>query len=115
MINNNRYRKYCMKKYLILVVYLFANALFTSSIYAADEAKDIAATTPQGDKVILHPNGRWEFIDTKKAAAAKEVASQYMENQGCPHGTQGGFLGFGRCIAEGDKDFNRGSMSGKGR
>ena len=83
--------------------------------YAADEGKDIAATTPQGDQVILHPNGRWEFLDVKKAAVAKEVASQYEENQGCPNGSQGGFLGFGRCISKDDKDFNRGSMSGKGR
>ena len=92
------------------------NALLVStSAFAEGEGKDITAATPQGDQVILHPNGRWEFVDTKKAAVAKEVASEYVENQGCPHGTQGGFLGFGRCIAEGDKDFNRGSMSGKGR
>lgn len=84
-------------------------------VFAEEAGKDITAATSQGDQVILHPNGRWEFVDSKKAAVAKEVASQYVENQGCPHGTQGGFLGFGRCIAEGDKDFNRGSMSGKGR
>jgi len=95
---------------------IMINALLVStSAFAEVEGKDITAATPQGDQVILHPNGRWEFVDTKKAAVAKEVASQYVENQGCPHGTQGGFLGFGRCIAEGDKDFNRGSMSGKGR
>jgi hypothetical protein len=92
---------------------------FTMSAYAADsvtnEAKPIQATTTQGDSVVLHPNGRWEFVDHKKAAVAKEVASQYEENQGCPNGTQGGFLGFGRCIPKDDKDFNRGSMSGKGR
>ena len=91
------------------------NVLFASPAYAIGEGKDITAATPQGDQVLLHPNGRWEFIDSKKAAVAKDVASQYVENQGCPHGAQGGFLGFGRCIAEGDKDFNRGSMSGKGR
>jgi len=89
--------------------------LSANLVMAADAGQDITAKTAQGDQVVLHPNGRWEFVDTKKAAAAKEVASQYVENQGCPHGTQGGFLGFGRCIAEGDKDFNRGSMSGKGR
>ena len=89
--------------------------LVSTPAFAEGDGKDITAATPQGDQVILHPNGRWEFVDTKKAAVAKEVASQYVENQGCPHGTQGGFLGFGRCIAEGDKDFNRGSMSGKGR
>lgn len=101
--------------YWYLLACLCANMLFTAVAHAESEPKDIAATTPQGDQVVLHPNGRWEFVDTKKAAVAKEVASQFIENQGCPNGTQGGFLGFGRCIAEGDKDFNRGSMSGKGR
>ncbi|MBA3695500.1 MAG: hypothetical protein H0W85_01730 [Methylotenera sp.] len=104
-----------MKNYLVLLAYFCVSTLFSTPIYAADESKDIAATTPQGDQVVLHPNGRWEFTDTKKAAVAKEVASQYTENQGCPHGTQGGFLGFGRCITAIDKDFNRGSMGGKGR
>lgn len=64
---------------------------------------------------MLHPNGRWEFIDEKKAIQAREIAKQFPENQGCPPGTQGGFLGFGRCIPIGDKDYNRGSLSGKGR
>lgn len=32
----------------------------------------------------------------------------------CPPGSQGGFFGT-RCIPPGDKDFNRGSLSGKGR
>lgn len=103
------------KSSLFLLACIMINALLVSTSAFAEEGKDITAATPQGDQVILHPNGRWEFVDTKKAAVAKEVASQYVENQGCPHGTQGGFLGFGRCIAEGDKDFNRGSMSGKGR
>ena len=103
------------KSSLFLLACIMINALLVSTSVFAEEGKDITAATPQGDQVILHPNGRWEFVDTKKAAVAKEVASQYVENQGCPHGTQGGFLGFGRCIAEGDKDFNRGSMSGKGR
>ena len=64
----------------------------------------------RGDKVVLHPNGRWEFVDAKKQTEAKKVADQFPENQGCPPGWQGGALGFGRCIPPGDKDFNRGSM-----
>lgn len=100
---------------LFLILCSLGISIWANPVSAEEASKDITAVTPQGDQVILHPNGRWEFVDTKKAAVAKEVASQYAENQGCPHGTQGGFLGFGRCIAEGDKDFNRGSMSGKGR
>lgn len=86
-----------------------------SLLHAETEPQDFTATTAQGDKVVLHPNGRWEFIDTKKAMEAKAVAKQFPENQGCPAGTQGGLLGFGRCISADDKEFNRGSMSGKGR
>jgi hypothetical protein len=108
----NRMRK-------LLEVFLMAGALTMPLLSApalADEpGKDLQAETPSGDKVILHPNGRWEFIDTKKAAEAKEVAKQYPENQGCPPGTQGGYLGLGRCIPIGDKDYNRGSLGGKGR
>ncbi|HLD10203.1 MAG TPA: hypothetical protein VJB68_09180 [Methylophilaceae bacterium] len=98
---------------------LFYSLLLCSLLagYAiAEEAViPIQATTANGDKVILHPNGRWEFVDVKKAAEAKEVAKQFPENQGCPPGTQGGLLGLGRCIPIGDKDYNRGSLGGKGR
>ena len=89
--------------------------LFSMSLFADETPPDIQAATPNGDKVILHANGRWEFIDVKKALAAKEIAKQFPENQGCPPGTQGGYLGLGRCITLGDKDYKRGSMSGKGR
>jgi len=71
----------------------------------------IEATTVHGDRVLLHPNGRWEYVSAEKAAAARKVAEQYPENQGCPPGSQGGLFGFGRCIMPGDKDYNRGSLN----
>jgi len=70
----------------------------------------IEATTAEGERVLLHPNGRWEYVNPQKAAAARKVAERYPENQGCPPGSQGGLLGFGRCILPGDKDYNRGSL-----
>ncbi len=84
-----------------------------TSALADDAAKDIAAATGNGDKVILHPNGRWEFVDPQKALEAKVIANQFPENQVCPPGSQGGSFGIGRCIPPGDKDFNRRSLSGK--
>ena len=90
-------------------------SLLASYAVAEEAASPIQATTANGDKVILQPNGRWEFVDVKKAAEAKEVAQQFPENQGCPPDTQGGLFGLGRCIPIGDKDYNRGSLSGKGR
>lgn len=94
---------------------LCASMFFIYTAHADTAPKDILAVTPQGDEVLLHPNGRWEFINSKKAIDAKEIAQQFPENQGCPSNTQGGFLGLGRCVSVGDKDYNRGSMSGKGR
>lgn len=78
---------------------------------AQAQGEIIEASTASGDKVRLLPNGRWEFVDHAKAEAARAVAQRYPENQGCPQGTQGGLLGFGRCIAPGDKDYNRGTLN----
>lgn len=98
-----------------ILALLMLSALTMQPVLADNAPAPIHATTANGDAVVLHPNGRWEFIDTKKAAEAKEVAKQFPENQGCPPGTQGGLLGIGRCIPIGDKDYNRGSLGGKGR
>jgi hypothetical protein len=73
-------------------------------------AEPVRATADNGEKVLLHPNGRWEYVDKGRAAEARKVAEQFPENQGCPPGSQGGFFGVGRCIPPGDKDYNRGSL-----
>jgi hypothetical protein len=76
---------------------------------AAGQNADIEATTASGEKVLLHPSGRWEFVAAQKQAEARKVADQFPENKGCPPGWQGGLFGIGRCIPPGDKDYNRGS------
>jgi hypothetical protein len=73
----------------------------------------VEATTAAGDKVLLLPNGRWEFVDVKKAEAAKKLAAEYPENKSRPEGAQGGLFGVGRVILPGDKDYNRGSLNPK--
>lgn len=73
----------------------------------------IMATTASGEAVRLHPNGRWEYVDTQKAAHAQEQAARYPENQTRPATAQGGLFGVGRLIMPGDKDYNRGSMNPK--
>ncbi len=40
----------------------------------------IEATTASGEKVRLHPNGRWEYLDAQKAVAAKTVVDQSGES-----------------------------------
>ena len=71
----------------------------------------VEATMASGEKVRLHPNGRWEFVDVQKAAAAKVVADQYPENKLRPMDAQGCLFGIGRCVMPGDKDYNRGTLN----
>ena len=59
----------------------------------------------------LLPNGRWEYVDAQKAAAAKVVADQYPENRLRPVEAQGCLFGVGRCVMPGDKDYNRGTLN----
>lgn len=73
----------------------------------------IEAVTADGQQVRLFPNGRWEFVDTVKAAAAQKVAAEYPENKARPAEAQGGLFGVGRTLMPGDKDYNRGSLNPK--
>lgn len=92
-------------------------ALGATAAFAADELdrKPVEATTAAGEKVRLFPNGRWEFVDADKAAEARQQAAQYPENQTRPVAAQGGWIPGTRMIMPGDKDYNRGSLSSKGR
>ncbi len=100
---------------VFLLIALMAGA---GTALAADPSLDrtpVEATTAQGDAVRLYPNGRWEYVDTAKAAKAQELAAAYPENRTRPVEAQGGVFGVGRTLMPGDKDYNRGSLSGKGR
>lgn len=98
-----------------LVIYsLILTFMLISAAFAEEAPADIQATTANGDVVILHPDGQWEYADKKKASAAQEVARKLNNKVECPVNSQGTLLGFGRCIRKGDKEYNRGSLSGKG-
>ena len=59
---------------------VLAAALFCVSVAAyTQESKPIEATTPTGEKVLLHPNGRWEYVDRVKQEAAKRVADTFRK------------------------------------
>ena len=92
-------------------------ALAVGPVLAAElDRTPIEAVTGDGQKVRLFPNGRWEFVDVAKAAAARSVAAGYPENKTRPVDAQGGlFGGFGRTIMPGDPDYNRGSLNPKFR
>ena len=99
----------------LLFAVLASLFVFSVSAIADESITTIEATTASGDAVKLHPNGRWEFVDSEKAKQAATIAKEFPENRGCPAGAQGQFFGIGKCIMPGDKEFNRGSLSGKGR
>ena len=79
--------------------------LFAASLGAQEGA--IQATTAAGEKVVLLPNGRWEYADPKKAEPQRKAQAEERERE---RNAQGGWFGFGRTILPGDKDYNRGSL-----
>ncbi len=103
---------------LYLYALLFSLLALVGQQAVADGAEvpdrtPLAGKTANGEDVLLFPNGRWEYVNTVKAAEAKKVADQFPENKVCPAGAQGGLFGVGRCIMPGDKEYNRRSLSGK--
>lgn len=94
-----------------LYLFAFLMALIPAVAFAAkEEADDIQAKTADGDEVVLHSNGYWEFKDAKKAEVAKVKVEQFERNNGCPAGTRPSFLGIGRCVAYDDPSRYRGSL-----
>lgn len=102
-----------MIKFLFVVAVSFLLHLQVANA-AQPSADDLTAKTDNGDEVVLHPNGYWEYKDTTKAATARTKVNEFEQNKGCPLGTRPSFLGIGRCIASDDPILKRGSLSGKG-
>jgi len=96
-------------------VFALLGMLLAGSPLASElDRTPLEAQTADGQKVRLFPNGRWEYVDTAKAASAQQVAAQYPENKTRPIDSQGAvFGGVGRVIMPGDKDYNRGSLNPK--
>jgi hypothetical protein len=105
---------------------LAAGALAALALNAAhaQTPAPIETTTPAGDRILLYPDGRWEYADPAKRAASPKpappaavtpAAATPVAAGACPPGSQGHLLGVGRCVPPGDGDYNRGSLSGKGR
>jgi hypothetical protein len=107
---------------------LAAGVLAALAVGAAHAQAPIEATTPSGDRILLHPDGRWEYTDPAKRAAspkpappaappaaATPAAATPVAAGACPPGSQGHLFYLGRCVPPGDADYNRGSLSGKGR
>lgn len=93
------------------VAFAGAAALVSCAAFAADPAP-LDGTTAGGDRIRLYPTGRWEYVDAKKAEAARPAIEAYDKEKAME---QGGILGVGRKIKPGDPDYNRGSLGGKSR
>jgi len=93
----------------ILVMTVVLAAAFQAQADTLDRTP-IEATTAKGEKVMLYPTGKWEFVDVAKAAEAKKVAEQFPENKVRPVDAQGGWLPGTKTLMPGDKDYNRGSL-----
>jgi hypothetical protein len=103
-----------MRHYFILF-FCFTCVSLSTVVHAEEtSAEDIVAKTANGDEVILHPNGYWEFVDAQKAAVAKTKVEKIAREEGCPRGTRASFFGIGRCIANDDPALKHGSRGGKG-
>lgn len=79
---------------------------FFSVAFCAEEP--IEATTATGEKVMLLPNGRWEYADRKKAEVQRAASESEASRE---RSAQGGLFGLGRKVYEGDKDYNRGTLN----
>jgi hypothetical protein len=101
-----------------------ALAVLALSAAHAQAPAPTEVTTPAGDRILLHPDGRWEYADPAKRAASPKPAPPAAATPApatpvaagaCPPGSQGHLFGVGGCVVPGDRDYNRGSLSGKGR
>lgn len=90
---------------------LLAAAACCASLACAQDRTPVEATTAAGEKVLLHPTGRWEYVNREKQAVAAKIAEQFPENRVRPVEAQGCLLGIGRCVMPGDKDYNRGTLN----
>ena len=95
-----------------LLLLAVAACLLTSAARAEPlpDRTPLEATTAQGERVLLHPTGKWEYVDAQKAAEARRVAEQFPENKVRPVDAQGGWVPGSRTLMPGDKDYNRGSL-----
>ena len=78
----------------------------------------VEATTANGEKVRLLPDGRWEWVEPQKAAVQQQQRREEDEQRQAELRRErsaqgGGVIGIGRTLYEGDKDYNRGSLNPK--
>jgi len=107
-------------------ILLLAALMAASSVALAATEQPLEATTQDGRKVVLHPDGRWEFgpadgtgataVHAGDAAKTAPPAASGSANAAARADDRyciGGLFGVGRRICPGDPDYNRGSLNPK--
>ena len=95
---------------VLIFVGIVTSAAHGQTVAGTQREGAIVATTSEGEQVRLYPNGRWEYVDAKKAEAQRPAVEAYEKERSLD---QGGILGIGRRVKPGDADYNRGSLGGK--
>lgn len=126
----------------LLALLVTTAALSVAAPVFAQTGTPIEATNAAGDKILLYPDGRWEYADPARRAAMPKPSAPPAQGTPAPSATgtgaaasggavsakqagtvpnaaptgptQGGWL-FGRRVPEGDPDYNRGSLNPKTR
>jgi hypothetical protein len=97
----------------MVLVQVFVSFLVICLNACADELpNNIQALTDSGEKVVLFPDGHWEYVDQKKAAIAKQEIKQIQNKNTCPPGTLESYFGLG-CLIQSDKGGNHDAPHGK--
>ena len=87
---------------------LLGAGLVAAHAQAPDPQGFVEAVTAAGERVRLLPNGRWEYMDEKRAEVQRSAAEAERARE---RSAQGGFLGIGRTLYPGDNDYNRGTLN----
>lgn len=89
-------------------VLLLGAGLAVAQVQGPETQGVVEAVTATGERVRLLPNGRWEWMDEKKAEFQRSAADAERARE---RSAQGGLLGIGRTLYPGDKDYNRGTLN----
>ena len=97
---------------VLLLAGIVTSAAHAQTAAGGQREGAITAMTTEGEQVRLYPNGRWEYVDAKKAETQRPAVEAYDKERSLD---QGGILGIGRRVKPGDADYNRGSLGGKSK
>lgn len=89
-----------MFKKLILIQSVVAFIAVVAPAYAAEPTTKMDAVTDTGEKVVLFPDGHWEYVDQQKAAVVKQEIQQKKMDADCPPEAREGLFG---CLLQNDK------------